>query len=145
VRNRTDQVSDAERERTVESLKAHTVAGRLTAEELAARTETAHAARTAGELAETTRGLPALPRPPFLTRTADRIPLRTHVGAYVVVSAVLVVVWAATRDPDPGATDEAFGLLWPFWIMLAWGVVLVAHALYALRRPAFRRVSRRAG
>lgn len=137
-----ERVSDMDRDRVVETLTRHMVAGTLTAEELAARTNEAYAARTTGELDRATRELPPLSQPPLLIRTADRVPLRVHVGAYVAVSAILIVAWAATRERDPGPTDEGFGLLWPFWIMLVWGVLLTAHALYALRRPAFERSGR---
>lgn len=139
-----DRISDAERERAVEVLGAHTVSGRLTPDELAARSEAVIAATTRRELDAVLRDLPPLPRPPLLVRAAELVPLRTHVIAYVVVSIALVAVWAATRDRDPAPSDEGFGLLWPFWIMLAWAVPLVAQALYVLRRPLLRRARRRA-
>ena len=139
-----ERVSDAERERAVDVLKAHAVSGRLTTDELAVRTQEAHAARTGAELGRATRGLPSLPDAPLLTRLATRVPLRVHVAAYLVVGAAAIVAWAATRERDAGSVDEGFGYLWPFWILLAWGILVVAHALYALRRPAIRRARRRA-
>ncbi|MBA2536407.1 MAG: DUF1707 domain-containing protein [Actinobacteria bacterium] len=140
-----DRVSDAARDRVVETLTRHMVAGTLTADELATRTDEAYAARTTGDLEHALRELPRLPRAPLLTRLADRVPLRAHVVAYAVASAILVAVWAATREQNSGPSDEGFGLLWPFWIMLAWGALLAAHALYALRRPAFERRGREPG
>ena len=139
------RASDADRDRAVERLTRHMVAGALTADELAARTAEAYAARTTGDLERVTRELPRLPEPPLLTRLADRLPLRTHVITYLVANAILVGVWTVTREQDPGPTDEGFGLLWPFWIMLAWGVLLTGHALYTLRRPAFERRGRELG
>jgi hypothetical protein len=53
------RVSDADRERSVVQLRDHSVAGRLTLEELSERIERAYAARTKGELAEVTADLPA--------------------------------------------------------------------------------------
>jgi hypothetical protein len=53
------RASDAERERTVELLRAHAGDGRLTLEELAQRIETAYAARTREELERVTADLPA--------------------------------------------------------------------------------------
>jgi hypothetical protein len=138
------RVSNAERERVVDILGAHMVSGSLTADELAVRSELVLSARTRGELERALRDLPPLPRRPILVRFADLVPLRAHVIAFIAVNAVLITVWAATRDRDPGAADSGFGLLWPFWIMLAWGVALVAHALYALRQPLLRRARRRA-
>ena len=137
-----ERISDAERERAVEVLGAHMVSGRLTPDELAERSEAVLAATTPRELDAALRDLPPLPRPPFLVRAAELVPLRLHVSVYVLASAVLVGVWAATRDRHPTASDEGFGLLWPFWIMLAWAVPLVVQALYVLRRPLLRRARR---
>jgi hypothetical protein len=132
-------VSDDARDRVVATLTRHMVAGTLTADELDARMDEAYAARTTADLAHVTRELPILTEPPLLIRAAESVPLRVHVGVYIAVSVILVGVWALTREPDAGPADAGFGLLWPFWIMLAWGVLLTGHALYALRRPAFER------
>jgi len=138
-----DRVSDAERERAVEVLGAHMVSGRLTPDELAERSDAVLAATTRRDLDAALRDLPSLPRPPLLVRAAELVSLRVHVALYVVVSLVLVVVWAATRDREPRPSDEGFRLLWPFWIMLIWAVPLVGQALYVLRRPLLRRARRR--
>ncbi|MGB2952624.1 MAG: DUF1707 domain-containing protein [Gaiellaceae bacterium] len=53
------RVSDADRDRTALMLREHAVAGRLTLEEFAERTEKALAARTSSELDELSRDLPA--------------------------------------------------------------------------------------
>ena len=139
----TERVSDLERRRAVDVLGAHMVSGAITSEELARRSELVLEARTRGELAAALQDLPALPRRPLLVRAAELVPLRTHVIAYVVVSAAVVVFWAVTRERDPGATEEGFGVLWPFWIMLLWGALLVVQALYVLRQPLIRRARRR--
>jgi Domain of unknown function (DUF1707)/Cell wall-active antibiotics response 4TMS YvqF len=55
------RVSDADRERAVAELREHSVAGRLTLEELSDRIEQAYAARTKGELERVTSDLPAAP------------------------------------------------------------------------------------
>ena len=52
------RASDAERERTVELLRRHSVDGRLTLEEFAGRMERACEARTRADLEEQTRDLP---------------------------------------------------------------------------------------
>jgi hypothetical protein len=57
------RVSDADRERSVSLLREHSVAGRLTLEELSERVERAYAARTEGELAAVTADLPAAATP----------------------------------------------------------------------------------
>ena len=53
------RASDAERDQTVERLRAHAVEGRLTLEEFAQRIEAAYTARSRDELDELTRDLPA--------------------------------------------------------------------------------------
>ena len=63
------RASDAERERTVEQLSDHALAGRLTVEELDERCERAYAARTRGELAALLGDLPG-------AGTAVRAPAR---------------------------------------------------------------------
>lgn len=135
-------VSDSQREEVVESIAEHTVAGDISDDERAARTRAALEATSPGELADATRGLAPAVRPPLFARLADRIPLRRHVALFLLVSAVLLVVWAVTRDPSAEAGDESAGFFWPFWVMLGWGILLTVHALYSLRRPAFQRRGR---
>jgi hypothetical protein len=60
------RASDAERERTVEHLREHALAGRLTVEELDERCARAYAAVTRSELAELVADLPAPRRQPPL-------------------------------------------------------------------------------
>lgn len=64
VTERTPAVraSDAEREQTVEILRAHVVEGRLTLEEFAERVDTVYQARTRQELDALTQDLPDDPR-----------------------------------------------------------------------------------
>ena len=52
------RVTDVERERAIEMLKAQTAAGRLTLEEFSERAELAWTAKTRGDLEELTRDLP---------------------------------------------------------------------------------------
>ncbi len=54
------RASDADRERTVAALRHHAAVGRLTIDELAARSEQAYAAATVGELATLQADLPSL-------------------------------------------------------------------------------------
>lgn len=41
-----------------------------------------------------------------------------HLGFYLVTNAVLVVIWAMTWT----------GYFWPGWVLLGWGMGLIAHA-----------------
>lgn len=59
------RASDQEREQTVETLRRHSVDGRLTLEEFATRMEGAYEAKTREELAELTRDLPEVGAAPL--------------------------------------------------------------------------------
>lgn len=143
-RRRGNGISPGERERAVDLLGAHTVAGALSPDELEERSDAVLAAQTREELAAALRGLPPLPARPLLVRAAELVALRTHVTVYAAVSVALVAVWAVTRERDPEVTEGGFSALWPFWVMLIWGVPLVAQSLYVLRQPLLRRTRRRA-
>jgi hypothetical protein len=59
-------------------------------------------------------------------RVTERREYGTHVVAYVVVNASLVLIWALT-----GA-----GYFWPAWVLGAWGIGLVLHGWETfIRRP----------
>ncbi len=131
------RVSDRERERVVDLLSGHAAEGRLTLEELDARIDGAHAARTRGELAALTADLPADgkgnpgrvdPETTAAGRGA-RAPLprlSREVAVYVVVNVALVVVWALSGG----------GYFWPAWSILGWGLGLVKGGPHARRRAA---------
>ncbi|MDQ4048320.1 MAG: DUF1707 domain-containing protein [Actinomycetota bacterium] len=114
------RVSDRERARVVDLLSEHAAEGRLSLEELDARTDGALAARTRGELAVLTRDLPgsgggddpAAP-PTRLARRPLTEPSR-QLTAFVAVNLVLVAVWALSGG----------GYFWPAWPILGWGLGL---------------------
>jgi hypothetical protein len=45
---------------------------------------------------------------------------RAHLFIYVAVNAVLVVIWAITRDPGD--------IFWPIFPILGWGIGVAANA-----------------
>lgn len=49
-----------------------------------------------------------------------------HLGVYVVVNAVLVLVWVS-------ASGDHF---WPVWPMLGWGIGVISHAVRVFLRPS---------
>jgi hypothetical protein len=111
------RASDADRERVAERLRAAGGEGRLTADELEERLETAFSARTRAELEPLTADLPAPPpRAPRFERARRLHRLRPDFGAYVAVSALLVAIWALT----------GMGYFWPIWPILGWGISFVA-------------------
>ena len=59
-------------------------------------------------------------------RVKEKRDFRSHLAVYVIVNAMLVVIWALS-----GA-----GYFWPVWPMAGWGVGLVLHAWSAfLEKP----------
>jgi Domain of unknown function (DUF1707)/2TM domain len=124
------RASDADRERTVEQLRRHHADGRLDLEEFSERMDRAYAARTLAELAELMADLPrdATPAaPPPAGHLDERRARRRQVfyrslATYLAVNAVLVVVWWLSGG----------GYFWPIWVMLGWGIGIVAQAVRAL-------------
>ncbi len=53
-----------------------------------------------------------------IKRVKSKRDFRNHLAIYVVINAMLVVIWAAT-----GA-----GYFWPIWAMAGWGVGLALNA-----------------
>ena len=67
------------------------------------------------------------PRDVAIKRLKEKRDFWSHVAAYVVVNAFLVMIWAVTM---PG------GYFWPIWVMGGWGIGLALHAYGAyLQRP----------
>jgi Domain of unknown function (DUF1707)/2TM domain len=136
------RASDADRERFVEALGQHHADGRLTAEELAERTERAYAARTFGDLDALASDLPPLrppapsapqpapaagpppSRPPAARRAAAKAALLRTVLWFGTISVVLLVVWAMT-----GAD-----YFWPIWPILGF-LIAVGWQAFAVYGP----------
>lgn len=52
-----------------------------------------------------------------ISRLKSKRDFRMHLGAYVIVNAMLVGIWALSGQ----------GGFWPGWVMLFWGVGLAFH------------------
>ncbi|MBN2114843.1 MAG: 2TM domain-containing protein [Acidimicrobiia bacterium] len=50
-----------------------------------------------------------------------------HLVVYVLVNALLIVVWWVTSNGDSH--------FWPLWPLLGWGIGLALHAWDTFRRP----------
>ena len=60
------------------------------------------------------------------TRVTQRRDFGSHVVAFVVVNAAVVLIWALTGG----------GYFWPAWLLGLWGIGLVLHAWDTfVRRP----------
>jgi Domain of unknown function (DUF1707)/2TM domain len=122
------RASDAERAQTIELLRRHHEAGRLTAEELAERIERVKAATTFGDLDATMANLPRLlpPLPPLTATEQERTPGAARQAfyralfAYVIINLFLIGIWAFSGR----------GAFWPIWVVLGWGLGM---AFYAFR------------
>ncbi len=129
------RVSDRERERAVDLLSQHAAQGRLTPEELEARIDSAHAARTRGQLAVLTADLPAIDRGDHPDGTRGRrvargaqLDLSGQLVAFFAVNLVLVAVWALS----------GMGYFWPAWPLLGWGLALLKPGPCGRRRAPRR-------
>jgi hypothetical protein len=119
------RASDAERERTVDALRAHAAAGRLDAEELEERLAGALGAARRADLAALLADLPA---PQERPRPAAARPRQRHgkdPRAFVPIAILLVAIWALT-----GA-----GYFWPVWPLLWFAFAGLLHF-----RPGHARV-----
>lgn len=77
------------------------------------------------------------PRPPMSPAKAEaaaRAAWGGHLGAYLSVNAMLIVIWALTT---PG------GYFWPMWPLMGWGIGLVSHGM--AHRAAMRARERQRG
>lgn len=111
------RVSDAEREQLVEELHEHTVAGRLTAEELEERLGAVYAARTRDHLDALRADLPistvAVRQALVERKSRLRRRLVQEAGGSATASLVCVGVWLASG---------AQGDFWPIWVILFTGL-----------------------
>jgi CubicO group peptidase (beta-lactamase class C family) len=113
------RASDTDRERIAEQLSRHAAAGRLSAEELNERLDTAYAARTHGELAPLTADLPDDPAvagpAPDPGRELAKRRLAHRAGAALMPIGLCIAIWAASG---------ASGSFWPVWVIIACAVGL---------------------
>jgi uncharacterized membrane protein YccC len=107
------RVSDAERERLVEELHEHTVAGRLTAEEYEERLGAVYAARTRADLDALRTDLPVSTAAARLALVERKSRLRRRLvqeaGGSATASLVCIAIWLASG---------ASGGFWPIWVIV---------------------------
>ncbi|MDX6207043.1 MAG: hypothetical protein QOE76_4074 [Frankiales bacterium] len=145
------RASDADRDHVAEQLREHCATGRLTMDEFGERLERCYAAQTYGDLEALIEDLPAanpygdLPVPV----TADhqylsRVPYGSvrddgHGGwgtwaawsAWSSVSVICWAIWLATLLSGGGPAG-----VWPVWVTVPWGGVLLAQELGGARRSS---------
>ena len=109
------RASDAEREQVAERLRAAGEEGRLDVEELEERLDRAYRARTVEDLDALTSDLPR--RTPGGGRAPDAShggSLARRIQAYVPITVVLIVIWAAS----------GMGYFWPIWPMIGFAMAI---------------------
>jgi hypothetical protein len=123
------RASDADRERLVDELEQHTIAGRLTTEEFEQRTQQAYEARTMGELDALHRDLPAVPPGQSVSFNRRRWDLTKRAmqetGGSIGLFFVCTVIWAASG---------ANGSFWPVWTLIIVAISLARNS-WALYGP----------
>lgn len=127
------RVSDEERERTVQALREHYAAGRITEEELDERVQAAYGARTADELAQLLGDLPRLPASPQQQK-AELVERRRHLqrrliqetGGGFSLFLLCTAIWAASGAHTP---------FWPIWVAI-FPVLALGRNVWRLYGPA---------
>jgi hypothetical protein len=134
------RASDADRDAVAEQLREHFATGRIRMHELEERLGQVYAAQTYGELEPLIEDLPG-PSPyrdlpiPFPGPGGEPEPFQhgwggelTHGGpawgAWASASAVCWGVWLASVISGGGVAG-----VWPVWVSVPWGGVLVAQAI----------------
>jgi hypothetical protein len=113
------RASDEDRERVARDLRDHYSAGRLDGGELDDRLDRAYAARTLADLEPLTADLPTpASTGPTAAQRRKRHEFGSHLISYVLVNAMLVVIWAVGDS----------GTFWPGFVLAGWGIGLGAHA-----------------
>lgn len=124
------RASDEDRERLVDELNEHAVAGRLDTDELEDRLQSAYAARTTAELDALRRDLPVTPRQTALSHALRRSQLTRRMlqeaGGSLGLFIVCTIIWAASG---------AHGQFWPVWLLIV-VVMTFARSGWALFGPA---------
>jgi Domain of unknown function (DUF1707) len=124
------RASDDDRDRLVDELNEHAVAGRLDTDEFEDRLKSAYAARTTAELDALRRDLPVTPRQTALSHAQRRSQLTRRMlqeaGGSLGLFIVCTIIWAASG---------ANGQFWPVWLLIV-VVMTFARSGWALFGPA---------
>jgi hypothetical protein len=125
------RASDADREQLITELNSHTVAGRLSTEELEERLQATYSARTTGELDDLRGDLPATPERRSAADRARRAHLTRRLiqetGGAAGLFVLCVVIWAASGVHR--------GQFWPGWVLIVVLLSMIRNG-WALYGPA---------
>ncbi|MDP9397088.1 MAG: DUF1707 domain-containing protein [Actinomycetota bacterium] len=118
------RAADADRDATVERLRAAYGEGRLREQELEERLGAALAACTVAELAVLTRDLPPASRP-RPTRPPARRLRQAAWGTWVLAVSINVVIWLLVS-----LSSREVVYFWPAWVAGPWGAVLLSSTFF---------------
>ena len=129
------RAADSDRQYVADRLREALDEGRLDLGEYDDRLKATYAARTYGELDHVLNDLPGV-APPERSQLATSAPApaaeprrRGHPwlwaiwGSWITTSLILFVIWVLTG---------AQGSVWPLWVALPWGAVLLARTIGVL-------------
>ncbi|WP_165449641.1 LuxR C-terminal-related transcriptional regulator [Krasilnikovia cinnamomea] len=119
------RISDDDRSAAIGELGAHRAAGRLSGDELLARTAAVRRARTRADLRTVLGDLPEVDRP-WRRAWRDR-GWRAHAGVFAVLTTATILLWLGVRDRDPLPRDYGADYWWPLWLALLWAALLLLH------------------
>lgn len=117
------RASDSDREAVAAQLGEHTAAGRLTLAEFEERVGAVHASRTLADLDAVMSDLPRT-RPAPTSRPRHRM-----WGPWLGTAAICLTIWIATS-----ILAGRILYFWPFWVIVPWGVSLLARGWSRPRR-----------
>lgn len=121
------RASDDDRQRVVDLLAEHHVAGRLDQAEFAERMESAYLAKTLGDLRRLMGDLPRIETGPRRSGTARQRAVRAAFASWVSTAVLVLVIWLAVS-----VASGHFTYFWPFWVIGPWGAVLLFRAVDGL-------------
>lgn len=121
------RASDDDRQRVVDLLAEHHVAGRLDQAEFAERMESAYLAKTIGELRRLILDLPRIEAASRRSGTANPKSVRAALASWVSTAVLVLVIWLAVS-----VASGHFTYFWPFWVIGPWGAVLLFRAVDGL-------------
>jgi hypothetical protein len=124
------RASDEDRERLIAELNEHTVAGRLSTDDLEERLQAAYSARTTAELETLRRDLPVTARQAALEHRTRRAHLTRRMiqesGGSLGLFVVCTVIWLVSGGS---------GSFWPVWVLVVFVLSVVRNG-WALYGPA---------
>ena len=124
----TTRVGDHDRQKTASRLGQALGQGYLEIDEYDRRVQQAFQTQTTGELRRLLADLPidrirrADPRRRAARMAAVRRGVNIHLGSYLVIATIVLIVWAAVA-----ATTSAT-YFWPIWPILGGAIGLISHA-----------------